>query len=109
MIRRRCVQTNYTMTTGQDIALFSQNDSQEYEEMEGIEDQHLIGQDEEDRLLGIGSSNQPNTSSSGTCIHPHCSNRNYTDFISYLINQLPPMKRKHAEKQFEELEKGKGE
>ena len=75
----------------------SQIDSQTdlYEEMEGIADQLLIGRDEECRSLQI---DQPT----------ECIAERYKSFIDYLITQLPPSKRKHAENQYEALESSEG-
>ena len=67
----------------------------QYEEMEGIADQLLIGRDEECRSLQI---DQPT----------ECTAERYKSFIDYLITQLPPSKRKLAENQYEALEFGEG-
>jgi hypothetical protein len=81
-----------------------------FEEIEGIADQRLVVQQEEDQLLQMGDYTPPCAS---TSIQHHCtecsSNKNnYESFIDHLIKQLPAMKRKHAELQFKELAKGKG-
>jgi hypothetical protein len=85
----------------------SQTDSQDqYEEIEGIEEQELIGQDEEDRLPQMGICEQSNVAERCT----ECSKvkKNYRSFISLLIRQLPATKRKLAEQEYEQLENDGG-
>jgi hypothetical protein len=82
----------------------SQTDSQDqYEEIEGIEEQELIGQDEEDRLLQMGNHEQPND-----CTECSKVKENYRSLIIHLMRQLPATKRKLAEQQYEELENDGG-
>ena len=70
-----------------------------FEEIEGIADQRLVGQDEEDRLLQTSNYRQPND-----CIECSKVKENYRSFIIHLMKQLPSTKRKLAEQQYEELE-----
>ena len=87
-------------------------------------DQHLIGGDEDDELLqrdcndASPAPNSPQQDCDGdsppiqpaqpSTSMPDCAQRNYKDFIEHLIKQLSTAKRKHAELQYEELEKGGG-
>jgi hypothetical protein len=68
-------------------------------EIEGIADQRLAGQQEEDRLLQMGDYAQPCTSASIQQLCTECSTikNNYKSFIDHLIKQMPATKRKHAE------------
>jgi hypothetical protein len=61
----------------------SQTDSQDqYEEIEGVEEQELIEQDEEDRLLQMGIYEQPND-----CTECSKVKENYRSFISHPPNE----------------------
>jgi hypothetical protein len=81
-----------------------------FEEIEGIEDQRLVGQQEEDSLLEMGIYARPSASASIQQYCTECSTikNNYKSFIDHLIKQLPMTKRKHAELQYKELAEGKG-
>ena len=88
---------------------FNHTDSQEnqYEEIEGIKDQCLIGQSEENVLPGTDNGTRSSDQRSiQYSIDLDLSV--YKSFIEHLMKQLPTRKRKHAELEYKKLQTGNG-